>query len=96
MAIKLIDPNQREIWTHPEDEDFKVEYRAVAIPTMTGDLFVLGKKYLEAGITRVWNPDPVSKPSVGGWCSILPSDVQTSVFVAVQALSTLTESEEQD
>lgn len=95
MAVKLIDPEQREVWTHPEDPDFTVTIRPVAIPTMTVDLFILGEKYIESGVVSVSNPEPVAKP-VGGWCSILPGDIQTALFVEIQGLSKLSESEEQD
>jgi len=93
--MKLIDPKQRETWQHPEDEEFSVVIRPVALPTMTQDLFELGKRYLEAGIVEVRNPDPVPKP-VEGWTAILPSDIQTVLFVEIQNLSHLTEDERRD
>ena len=95
MAIKLIDPTQVETWVHPEDEEFQVDYRAVAIPTMSTDLFVLGKKYIDEGVVAVRNPEAVAKPAAG-WSSIIPGDIQTALFVEIQALSRLTESEERD
>ena len=93
--VKMIDPTLRHTWQHPEDKDFSVVIRPVAIPTMTTDVFVLGQAYLDRGIVEVLNPTPVPKPS-GGWTSILRGDLQTALFIEIQKLSHLTEDERRD
>jgi len=93
--VKLVDPDARHTWQHPQDETFSVIIRPVAIPTMSTDIFVLGQRYIDAGVVEVLNPEPVRKPS-GGWTSILPGDVQTALFIEIQTLSNLTEGERRD
>ena len=94
--VKLIDPEARYTWVHPEDDGFEIEYRAVAFPTMTTDLFILGEKYVNDGITQVkQDGEYVVKPA-GGWSAILPSDIQTVMVAQIRRVSVLMEDEEQD
>ena len=93
--IKLLDPEQRFTWEHPADPDFKVEYKAYASPLFTTDLYEIARLYVNGAVTKVFNPDEVPKPA-GGWTSILPSDVQSALFVAISEVSVLNQNEELD
>lgn len=96
MKVKLIDPEQREVWQHPEDPDFSVEYRAYAGATLTTDVHKVARKYIDYGVTKViQDGNEVIEPR-GGWASVLPSDIQTILFIEISRLSKLTPEEEQD
>lgn len=96
MKVKLIDPEQREVWQHPEDPDFSVEYRAYAGATLTTDVHKVARKYIDYGVTKViQDGNEVIEPR-GGWASVLPSDIQTILFIKISRLSKLTPEESQD
>ncbi len=101
--MKCIDPGQRWIWQHPENPAVRFEYKALAGPTLTRDL---GARYLNGCITRAWH---VSLPGVGNvdewtieagptvdWAKVLPSPVGNALFLAIAAVSQLTEEEDRD
>ena len=101
--MKLIDPGQRWIWTHPALPDVRFEYKALAGPTLTRDL---ARRYLDGCITRAWCVEipgvgPVDEWSAEAgpaveWSKVLPSDVANALFLAVAAVSRLTPDESRD
>lgn len=99
---KLIDPEQRERWVHPEDPDFVVTYRAFAGPTLSTDIDVIARAYIDYGVMSVQNGKmskggkKMVKQPKGGWSSILPADIQTVLFVEISKISRLTPDEVQD
>ena len=96
MKVKLIDPEQRETWQHPEDAGFSVEYRAYAGPTLSTDIQVVARQYINYGITNVIQDGEAVNEPQAGWTSILPSDIQTILFIEISKLSKLTPEEVQD
>jgi hypothetical protein len=96
VKVKLLDPEQRETWQHPEDPGFSIEYRAYAGVTLTTDINIVARQYINFGITKViMNGEAVIEPR-GGWSTTLPSDIQTIMFVKISQLSKLTPEEVQD
>ena len=96
MKVKLIDPEQRETWQHPEDAGFSIEYRAYAGPTLSTDIHEVARQYINYGITKViQDGEAVNEPRLG-WATILPSDIQTILFINISQLSKLTPEEVQD
>ena len=96
MKVKLIDPGQRETWQHPEDEGFSVEYRAYAGPTLSTDIHEVARQYINYGITKVIQDGEAVNEPRDGWSTILPSDIQTILFINISQLSKLTPEEVQD
>jgi len=96
MKVKLIDPEQRGTWQHPEDDSFSVEYRAYAGATLTTDVHEVARKYIDYGVTKVIQDNKAVIEPRGGWSSVLPSDIQTILFIEISQLSKLTPEEEQD
>jgi len=94
--IKLIDPEQRETWIHPEDPGFVVEYRAYAGPTLTTDINVVARLYINFGVTKVTQDGKAVIEPKTGWSATLPSDIQTILFIEISRLSKLTPEEAQD
>ena len=96
MKVKLIDPEQREVWVHPEDPGFEVEYRAFAGATLTTDINVVARLYINRGVTKVTQDGKVVIEPKTGWSATLPSDIQTNLFILISQLSKLSPEEEQD
>ena len=96
MIVKLIDPEQRETWIHPEDPGFVVEYRAYAAPTLTTDINVVSRLYINYGVTSVTHGGKAVIEPKTGWSATLPSDIQTILFILISQLSKLTPEEVQD
>ncbi len=101
--MKCIDPAARWIWQHPRIAGCRFEYKALAGPTMTREL---GARYLNNCITRAWGVDipgigPVDEwTSAAGpaveWAAVLPAAVANALFLAIAAVSQLTEDEDRD
>jgi len=101
--MRCIDPATRWTWQHPTIPGCRFEYRALAGPTMTRDL---GARYLNNCITRAWGVDipgigpvdewNVEKGPAVEWSAILPAAVANAVFLAIAAVSQLTEDDERD
>lgn len=100
--LKCIDPKRRWIWQHPELPAVRFEYRALAGPTFTRDV---AARYLNDCITAAWHVTIdgtdyeewriESGPAVD-WAHTLPSDVANAVFLAIAAVSSLSEGEDRD
>ena len=94
MSLKLIDPDTRYTWVHPEDDTVVFTYKALAGAITSVNL---GKAYLNNCITKVegvilpgcdipsvWE----GKPAID-WQETLPADVATAVFLAIAGVSNL-------
>ena len=94
--LKLIDPEARYTWTHPEDDSVVFTYKALAGPLLNPDI---AESYLNGCITRaegvvlpdgstVWEGEPPIN-----WAAVLPVDVASALFIKIANITQLTDDE---
>ena len=100
--LKCLDPEKRWIWTHPEDESIRFEYKALAGPTLGigTTMEAIFQHYLDKCVTAAWGV------SIGGvdyaewcgtppvrWSAVLPADIANVLTMKILEVSRLSEDE---
>ena len=97
MKVKLIDPDAKpEVWIHPEDPGFVVEYKAVCEPALTTDEYKYAKRKIDKGVVSVTNGGKAVIEPKTGWSSTIPPAIQTVLFIEISRISNLSPEEKQD